>query len=214
MLTHSVLTVCRQRHWERNVLELAVHSEMKHFTAHRHCQNLISACLHGDVDGDLIVAGSSTSVSHAMLPIRFARAPAQQDWLLILAHAACPCILKLRRAPRATREPTCTDFYRIPYVKTVLRMVLYQLYVALFSVRRIDTARSHKARSWGLLLRRHPSAIGNFHRLGADDLRCSSGTFAVCRHEPTPTNHQRLSGAILPSSGMDARTLDRLLNSG
>ena len=68
----------------------------------------------------------------------------------------------------------------------------------------------------GLLLRRHPSAIGTFRRLGADDGRCSSDTctFAVCGHEPTPTNNQRLSGALLPSRGMDARTLDRLPNSG
>ena len=132
----KVLLLTPARHWVRNVLELAVNSDMKKFTAHRHCQNLISAILHGDVDSDLFQPSDTSSggASQAMLPIRFERSPEKGDWVIVLAHAAFPCLLKLRRAPKAFREPIRSDFYRIPYVKQVLRMTLYHGYCILFSI--------------------------------------------------------------------------------
>ena len=107
----KVLLLTPARHWVRNVLELAVNSDMKKFTAHRHCQNLISAILHGDVDSDLFQPSDTSSggASQAMLPIRFERSPEKGDWVIVLAHAAFPCLLKLRRAPKAFREPIRSD---------------------------------------------------------------------------------------------------------
>ena len=99
-----MLLLSPARHWERNVLELAVNSEMKDFLAHRHCQNIIDQNLHGDVNDNLIESTShrnplALEPSCAMLPYRFQREPRGSDEWIILLHACCPCILKLRRAP-------------------------------------------------------------------------------------------------------------------
>ena len=135
----AILLLTPSRHWERNVLELGVYSEMKQFLAHRHCQNIMDTNLFGDVFAYLAPPNASRNPlalepSCAMLPHRLQRDPHPSDGWLILANALCPCILKLRRTPGSKREPRFYDFYNIPYVKQVLRKTMYILYVFLFSL--------------------------------------------------------------------------------
>ena len=122
----EVLLLTPSRHWNRNVLGLAVNSEMKNFLAHRHVQNLVTRANAGDVPLNMINAhgatadSDATSEAHsqAMLPARFSREPAPTAVSagLILAHAVFPCVLSLRTAPTAQRLPIWSDFYHIPYV--------------------------------------------------------------------------------------------------
>ena len=136
------------RHWERNVLELAVHSEMKKFTAHRHCQNLIDRFLYGDVDTsyELDEVAASQSGSTLQLPKRFERSPFPiGDTVLIIAHAMCPIVMRpkrgdeahplaLRIAPHARGDVSFLHFYNIPYVKQTLRKLMYHAYCLVFSI--------------------------------------------------------------------------------
>ena len=131
----TTMLLTPSRHWERNVLQLAVYSGMKHFVAHRHCQNLCDRSNFGDVELDV---DDPSDACYAMLPARFSREPATSDPWIILMHAMLPlngCLISIRRAPKCPRhrQLTCLDFYKIPYVKKVLRMACYHLYAALFA---------------------------------------------------------------------------------
>jgi len=128
----TMMLLTPARHWERNVLQFAASSEMKEFIAHRHIQFLIDRALFGDVETYF------TDPCKVMLPKRFQRDPQTLDSLRIMAHATlaplCCGFLKLRPAP-GTKEDEIkwTDFYRIPYVKLTLRLVLYQTYALVFA---------------------------------------------------------------------------------
>ena len=130
----TLLLLAPSRHWERNVLQLAVHSDNKGFVAHRRCQHLCDRSLFGDVE--LETPGERPL--YAMLDSRFQKEPSSLDWLLLVLHALVPVngwLVRLRRSPRCPPEGTWHwhDFYRIPLVKKTLRTVLYQAYAALFS---------------------------------------------------------------------------------
>ena len=143
----SLLLLTPARHWTRTCWSSpSIRGET--FPRPPTLQNLIDLNLHGDVsehttssigvatDGKSSANPLALEPSRAMLPYRMFKTPQPGDELLLLLHAICPCILKLRRSPSAPREyrVRTIDFYNIPYVKQVLRKTMHMLYVLLFSL--------------------------------------------------------------------------------
>ncbi|KOO31412.1 transient receptor potential cation channel subfamily m member 2 [Chrysochromulina tobinii] len=131
----STILLCPNKHWNRTVLQLAVFNGMKHFVAHRHCQNLTTRANFGDVELEGV---AESDRCYAMLPAHFVREPSRWHTLVIVLQAICPPapLIELVRAPRCPPERRLAwfDFYKIPHVKKLLRTACYHLYAALFAV--------------------------------------------------------------------------------
>ena len=125
------LLTTRSRHWPMTVIQLAVQAGLKSFCDNRYCQSLCDALYRGVASSSYIdepetamlpkwlgggARGTLMLIFHALLPLPL---PSPGFWLVDRRGAAATC--------------HWYDYYRVPLVKQMLRMVLSTLYILLYS---------------------------------------------------------------------------------
>lgn len=131
------MLITKSSQWQRTVLHLAVQSGLRNFCAHHHCQTLCDEWGRGndDFDGTTAVLMSRTSPGPAMMVkfISFAAFPIRSFWGRRMEWSAGP--------PNGDKTilPPVTEFYRIPMVKSTLRLFFHLLYTAFMSYAAMET---------------------------------------------------------------------------
>ena len=124
----------KSRHWNRTVYQLAVQSGLRDFCAHMYCQQLC----------DDLFRGNLSSETHNVVLASVETPDFAESLKLILGAVAPPVVemvfgpLTTWNAPRGvaprTDSPPLADYYRIPAVKQLLRMVAHICFTGLVSL--------------------------------------------------------------------------------
>ena len=138
------MLVTKSRHWNRNVLQLAVQSKLRDFCAHNHCQLLCDEWLRGNLNRpekealQVVIRPTLTNpgmfgmlriYAHALIPFELPGLQKMTQW-----HV--PSNLEDDFETKSivlASLPPASAFYEIPMVKLQIRLGVHLAYIALLS---------------------------------------------------------------------------------
>lgn len=133
----------KSRHWNRTVVQLGLQSGLRDFIAHMYCQTLCDQWYMGNTDPvekEAILAsneppgplGFVTIILAAIVPIKIPGLPSMIKW--DNDHGGADDLT----------DPPMLQLYRIPAVKSILRLTMHVLYTVFFSYAIMETTTNHE----------------------------------------------------------------------